>query len=63
MFINYSNSYFYYFIYKLINSYAIIVQLLKLFSVEMKAATWQKDSHGLFDYETQLLTVEKYIIM
>ncbi|CAD8101626.1 unnamed protein product [Paramecium primaurelia] len=31
--------------------------------VEMKAATWQKDSHGLFDYETQLLTIEKYIIM
>ncbi|CAK59756.1 unnamed protein product (macronuclear) [Paramecium tetraurelia] len=29
----------------------------------MKAATWQKDSHGLFDYETQLLTIEKYIIL
>lgn len=28
----------------------------------MKAVTWQKDSHGLFDYETQLLTVKKYRI-
>ncbi|CAD8185698.1 unnamed protein product [Paramecium octaurelia] len=30
--------------------------------VEMKAVTWQKDSHGLFDYETQLLTIEKHVI-
>lgn len=28
----------------------------------MKAVTWQKDSHGLFDYETQQLTVKKYRI-
>jgi len=29
-------------------------------SVEMKAVTWQKDSHGLFDYETKSLSVKKY---
>ncbi|CAD8120420.1 unnamed protein product [Paramecium sonneborni] len=29
----------------------------------MKAVTWQKDSHGLFDYEISLLTVEKHVIM
>ena len=28
-------------------------------SVEMKAVTWQKDSHGLFDYETKALKVKK----
>ncbi|KAM3128739.1 hypothetical protein pb186bvf_019151 [Paramecium bursaria] len=27
--------------------------------VEMKAVTWQKDSHGLFDYETKALKVKK----
>jgi hypothetical protein len=26
----------------------------------MKAVTWQKDSHGLFDYETKSLSVKKY---
>lgn len=31
-----------------------------LYSVEMKAVTWQKDSHGLFDYETKSLSVKKY---
>lgn len=29
-------------------------------SVEMKAVTWQKDSHGLFDYETKSLSVKKH---
>ncbi|CAD8080123.1 unnamed protein product [Paramecium primaurelia] len=28
--------------------------------VEMKAVTWQKDSHGLFDYETKSLSVKKH---
>ena len=26
----------------------------------MKAVTWQKDSHGLFDYETKSLSVKKH---
>lgn len=28
----------------------------------MKAVTWQKDSHGLFDYETKSLSVKKYLV-
>lgn len=28
----------------------------------MKAVTWQKDSHGLFDYETKSLSVKRHRI-
>ena len=31
-------------------------------SVEMKAVTWSKDSHGLFDYESRSVQVKKFKI-
>ena len=30
-------------------------------SVEIKAVTWQKDSHGLFDYESTNHKIQKFI--
>lgn len=32
----------------------------KLKHVEVKGITWQKDSHGLFDYECKNLNIVKY---
>jgi len=43
------------------NSLYFIESLFIIFnSVETKIVTWEKDSHGLFDYESKKITMQKY---
>jgi hypothetical protein len=36
--------------------------LILLLSVEIKAVTWEKDSHGLFDYEFKHTDIRKFSV-
>ena len=35
---------------------------MNILSVEIKAVTWEKDSHGLFDYEFKHTDIRKFSV-